>query len=210
MGASLFGEPRRRRGVRSIPRDPAMRFNPANGREEVAGLILRDAPSGSSVPFGPRGAVSLLRPSPGCSDVRKPSPTTWAHPGGGFSFNREKREKHEKGKVDFHAVHAFHGSFIGGCTAGAESAPRESEETGTAERRRGASSRPHAERRAADGPPDRRERNLPAGGGGRILHTPEESSRGRQNLGLGLVRGGGFRRGATRRPMTARKDGRPT
>jgi hypothetical protein len=105
----------------------------------------------------------------------KTKPTTWAHPGGGFSFNREKREKHEKGKVDFHAVHAFHGSIIGGCTAGAESAPRESEETGTAERRRGASSRPHAERRAADGPPDRRERNLPAGEG--EFYTPRKNPR---------------------------------
>ena len=156
-----------------------------NGSTRVTAPLGDD---GDPVPVRPYALIGGRKWCAECAENRYPrreqtymdleewrrTPRRGAH---GKTFDREKRERREKGRMDFHAVHDFHGPLLGGCTACAESAHSENEETGTAERRRGASSRPHAERRAADGPPDRRERNLPAGGG--EFYTPRKNPRSR-------------------------------
>ena len=124
-------------------------------------------------------------------------------------ISTEEHEEHEEGWVSFPVLPVFPGKSLAGAP------PARSRRPGKAKRlarRRDAGAQVAAHTRRAARPTGRRfaasETSTP--GGGKIQHTPEESSRGRQDLGLGLVRGGGFRRGAARRPMTARKDGRPT
>jgi hypothetical protein len=113
-----------------------------NGSTRVTAPLGDD---GDPVPVRPYALIGGRKWCAECAENRYPrreqaymdleewrrTPRRGAH---GRTFDRENRERREKGRMDFHAVHDFHGPLLGGCTACAESAHSENEETDGQER----------------------------------------------------------------------------